>query len=413
MKKKSLLALVFVLLIMISKAQTTFSEPILIASQNVPVFVYTCDIDQDGDSDVFSAFYFENTIGWYENIDGNGNFSELKIITASAEGAYSVFACNIDNDNELDLVTASWLDNTIAWYKNTDGNGNFSQQQTISTNANGAHCVYACDIDGDGDNDVLSASFEDHKIAWYENTDGNGNFGNQQVITNSAINALNVFAIDIDGDEDNDVISASTGDDKIAWYENIDGNGTFSQHIITTSADGAYCVFSCDIDNDDDNDIFAASALDNTMAWYENIDGNGTFSQHIISTSAEGVEHLYACDLDNDLDYDVLSACYMGDKVAWYENDGSGTFSEEQVISTSSEGVFAICATDLDGDLDNDVLTAVAEGDRFEWYRNELSTSTIDEQYISIPSIKDLSNYPNPFNTHIFPDCEIPLLNSN
>ena len=29
--------------------------------------------------------------------------------------------------------------------------------------------VYATDIDGDGDMDVLSASFDDNKIAWYEN----------------------------------------------------------------------------------------------------------------------------------------------------------------------------------------------------------------------------------------------------
>lgn len=32
----------------------------------------------------------------------------------------------------------------------------------------------------DGDIDVLSASFEDDKIAWYENTDGNGSFGPQK-----------------------------------------------------------------------------------------------------------------------------------------------------------------------------------------------------------------------------------------
>jgi hypothetical protein len=29
--------------------------------------------------------------------------------------------------------------------------------------------VFATDLDGDGDADVLSASFNDDKIAWYEN----------------------------------------------------------------------------------------------------------------------------------------------------------------------------------------------------------------------------------------------------
>jgi hypothetical protein len=30
-------------------------------------------------------------------------------------------------------------------------------------------CVYAADLDGDDDLDVLSASYEEDKIAWHEN----------------------------------------------------------------------------------------------------------------------------------------------------------------------------------------------------------------------------------------------------
>jgi len=40
------------------------------------------------------------------------------------------------------------------------------------------------------------------------------------VITTAADGALSVFATDLDGDGDQDVLSASTGDNKIAWYEN-------------------------------------------------------------------------------------------------------------------------------------------------------------------------------------------------
>ena len=79
--------------------------------------------------------------------------------------------------------------------------------------------MYAADIDGDGDLDALSASFNDSKIAWYENLDGQGTFGPQLVISAVASGAIAVYAANLDGDEDLDVLSASSFDNKIAWYE--------------------------------------------------------------------------------------------------------------------------------------------------------------------------------------------------
>ena len=58
----------------------------------------------------------------------------------------------------------------------------FGSQQVITLSADYAYSVYATDLDGDGDADVLSASSEDDKIAWYENL-GGGSFGSEQVIT--------------------------------------------------------------------------------------------------------------------------------------------------------------------------------------------------------------------------------------
>src|SRR5690606_9815761 len=84
---------------------------------------------------------------------------------------------------------------------------------------NNPQSVFTADIDGDGDMDILSASSADSKIAWYENLDGQGIYGNQQVISIEAIGATSVIATDIDGDGDMDVASASYFDNKIAWYE--------------------------------------------------------------------------------------------------------------------------------------------------------------------------------------------------
>ena len=115
-------------------------------------------------------------------------------------------------------ILASDANNTIVYYKN-NGADNFEELQTITDSVFFVTRIYAADLDNDGDFDVLSASLYDDKIAWYQN-DGNGNFGSQQIITTNAYAATSVYATDLDNDNDIDILSASAGDAKIAWYQN-------------------------------------------------------------------------------------------------------------------------------------------------------------------------------------------------
>ena len=45
-----------------------------------------------------------------------------------------------------------------------------------------------------------------------------------------------------------DLASASASDNKIAWYENTNGDGLVWQGTVTTDAAGAYSVYIADID---------------------------------------------------------------------------------------------------------------------------------------------------------------------
>jgi hypothetical protein len=327
--------------------------------------VFASDVDGDGDMDLLSSSVADDTVAWYEN-DGNQNFTEHTIST-SANGARSVFALDVDGDGDLDVLSASSLDDKIAWYENDDRpvqDVNFTSH-TISTAADGAISVFAADMDGDGDIDVLSASYVDDKIAWYEN-DGSQNF-TPHTISTAANFALSVFASDVDGDGDMDVLSASYVDDKIAWYEN-DGSGNFTSHTISTAADGAISVFAADVDGDGDMDVLSASFLDDKIAWYEN-DDSQNFTPHTISTAADRAYSVFATDLDGDGDLDVLSASSYDDKIAWYENDGSQNFTPH-TISSASDGALGVFAADVDGDGDMDVLSASASDDKIAWYEN-------------------------------------------
>ncbi len=99
--------------------------------------------------------------------------------------------------------------------------------------ARGATSVFTIDLDDDGDMDVLSASYNDYKIAWYQN-DGGENFIDH-IITTDAGWAQSVFAADVDSDGDMDVLSASYWDDKIEWYENLQINSNIEVNNLVLS----------------------------------------------------------------------------------------------------------------------------------------------------------------------------------
>lgn len=278
--------------------------------------VYAADIDGDGDIDVFSTSEQGHKVSWYEN----GNSWNETVIRNDFYYAHSVFATDIDGDGDIDVLAASHSSNQITWYEN----GNLWNETVITNIADNVRGIYAADIDSDGDMDVLSASWVDDKIAWYENTDGSGTFGDQQVISTDGLGSVSVYAADFDGDGDMDVLSASFLDNEISWYENTDGKGTFgNQQIISNNVSYVQSVFAADIDGDYDVDVLSASSTDNKIAWYENTDGNGTFgAQQVISTNAKFANCVYAADIDNDGDMDVLSASSLvdDDKIAWHEN---------------------------------------------------------------------------------------------
>jgi hypothetical protein len=338
----------------------------IVSGVNGILSLYATDLDGDGDKDILSASETDDRISWYENINGSGTFNSEEAITTSAAGAKSVHATDIDNDGDLDVFSASSDDDKIAWYENIDGLGSFGVQQIISIEADGAQSVYTTDIDGDGDMDVISSSLNDEKIAWYENTDGLGTFGQEQVISDYMPGAFSVFAGDLNGNGNMDVFSTfdktSAYYDQIVWFRNIDGQGTFNQEdYIVAGAQFAENVFAADIDGDGDGDILSFSGK---LAWYKNEDGLGTFDVQE-NIAYNGAKSGYAADIDGDGDIDILSS---SGKVAWFENtDGLGTFSTEQIISINAASGF-VYATDIDGDGDMDVLSASST--KIAWFEN-------------------------------------------
>jgi gliding motility-associated-like protein len=338
--------------------------------------VFLADMDGDGDMDILSASNADNTIAWYENNGAADPTWTATDIATSAAGANSVFAADMDGDGDMDIVSSSANDNTIAWYEN-DGNANPTWAAAdIATSANSARSVFVADMDGDGDMDIISASYNDNTIAWYENNGAANPTWTATDIATSAAGALSVYAADMDGDGDMDIVSADFGDNTIAWYEN---NGaadpTWAAADIATSANGAASVFLADMDGDGDMDIVSASSNDNTIAWYEN---NGaadpTWTAADIVTNAGFARDVHAADMDGDGDMDIVSADFGDNTIAWYENNGAAdpTWTAAD-ISTSANAPHSVFVADMDGDGDMDIVSADSGDNTIAWYESDIT----------------------------------------
>ena len=77
---------------------------------------------------------------------------------------------------------------------------NSNSKQVIDNNADGARSVYAIDVDGDGDVDILSASQNSDTVALYLSDGASPPVFAKLIIDNNADATESVYAIDVDGD---------------------------------------------------------------------------------------------------------------------------------------------------------------------------------------------------------------------
>ncbi|NQT34324.1 VCBS repeat-containing protein, partial [bacterium] len=301
--------------------------------------------------------YYQSPEYYKHTIDGN------------FKGATDVYACDLDGDGNFDVLAAGYDTDEITWWEN-DGHENFTEH-VIASGFDGSCAVSAIDLDSDGDQDVLGTAELADDITWWENDNGDGSSWSAHTIKGDWDGAQDVFVIDLDSDGDLDVLGAAGGtSDDVTWWEN-DGSESFTLHNITTTFDGACSVNACDIDGDGDYDVVGAAWDDDEITWWES-DGtpDDGWTEHVISTTFDGACACLAIDLDNDGDVDLVGAADLSDDVTWWENNGAESFTE-RIIEGNFDGACDVYVTDMDGDGRLDVVSTARDGNTVAWWEND------------------------------------------
>jgi len=355
-------------------ADVTFSAKQIVGSAfNGAIWAFVADVDGDGDMDVLGAARDGDDIAWWENTAGDGSTWTQHTVDGTFDYAIGVHAADVDGDGDIDVLGAALNADDITWWENTAGDGSVWTEHTVDGAFDGANSIFAADIDGDSDLDILgSAGAGAGQVAWWENTAGNGTTWTEHTV-DSAFLARASYAADVDGDGDIDVLGASHSNDLINWWENTAGDGSaWTEHTISAAFDGAFSVIAVDLDGDGDTDVLGAAQVADDITWWENTAGDGSaWTEFTIGGNFDSAFSVSAADIDNDGDIDVLGAAEIAHDVTWWDNTaGDGSAWVERTIDAQFDGARSVIATDLDGDGDNDVVSAGFYADQMAWWEN-------------------------------------------
>lgn len=333
-----------------------FTEIILADELIAPSHVQVFDFDMDGDKDLLvgvlgQLFPNNDKIGSVVILENTGNFTFKKRIVAENIARVSdVRAGDLDNDGDNDLAVAQfgYDDGETRWIENL---GNWQFDNHILQYLSGPINVELTDIDSDNDLDIISLVSQEWEEIYCFINNGEGNFQPKLLYgsSNQDYGSSGIALCDLDKDGDQDILY-SNGDafdyippqgrpwHGLQWMENK-GNIEFEFHRLTNFT-GATNVRPADVDNDGDIDLFAVSAFNiwddpasQSFILLEN-DGMMNFRKREISKNPT---HLLTCepgDFNNDGLIDVVTGGMhtyppfdrMGRITLWINN---GNFTDQ------------------------------------------------------------------------------------
>jgi len=306
-----------------------YTETILTKDLIAPAHVQVFDFDKDGDKDlivgVLGFLYPSNekigSVVILENL-GSNHFKE-HVVAEKIARVSDVRAGDLDGDGDIDLAVAQfgYTDGETRWIENL---GKWQFVSHNLQNLSGPINVILADIDKDGDLDIISLVSQEWEEIYCFINDGKGHFKSKLIwgSNNEDYGSSGIYICDLDKDGDDDVlytngdsfnytVTAARPWHGVQWLENK-GNANFEFHRIC-DLPGAYNVRPADIDKDGDIDLFAVSGFNQwdtpeaqSFIWLEN-KGNMQFVKRDIANKPTHLITLEMGDFNKDGLMDMIT----------------------------------------------------------------------------------------------------------
>lgn len=218
---------------------------------------HAMDINQDGWLDVIRVDFPGEAAVWYENPKNKEGHWKMRTLYSSVGNESPAFV-DVDGDGRTDLLCADTKGNRVVWLKAPVLKGDTTWTANVISDVKDrgthqfTHGLGYGDINKDGRADVFI------RTGWWEapvdRTQTNwtwhpANFGDE---------CSQMYAMDLDGDGDMDVVSASAHNYGIWWHEQVkdaQGNVDWQRHEISKEFSQTHGLAMVDINKDGHPDL--------------------------------------------------------------------------------------------------------------------------------------------------------------
>ncbi len=285
-------------------------------------------------------------------------------IVSSDSGASSLLLTDVDGDGDEDVISVDYSNDRLVWFEN----GASWTEHQIADFVKPSKGILG-DVDGDGDEDVIVFSYLTKKASWFEN----GNYWTEHYF-NSLESPIDLTVGDINGDEKDDVLFLNI--DSIVIYLSDSKDAIQLSRLLRYAS----AIKVGDIDSDGDNDIIITDIVEDKIYLLKN--EGIPWSELRINQINQFISwsdptNIALDDVDGDGDLDIIANSYSTNRLVWFENGASWT---EHLIS---DGISFTRITDADinGDGYNDIISCLST--KIVYLPNNGAGSFSKEQLIS------------------------------
>lgn len=279
-------------------------------------------------------------------------------------GLYDLCLCDFNDDDKVDVATASNNSTMVTIFQNTSTPGTINLAgQNVVINARTLH-VRCGDLNSDGRSDIVLSEASDGSRVFILTNNGSFSFSVQAVtLTGMKVKQLAISDLDLDGRPD--VVVTNTGGNGLAILPNTSrvsavsfgtpliitmpqASSTDALAVADMNGDGYPEIVTSQYQTDSENKLFIARNQ-----------GSFNFSDVKVIQVNKAVSNIRVADLDADGKPDLTLARLTGSDISLYLNNSASNFSFRDPVFFITETLpVGVDFSDFDGDGKLDIAVS-------------------------------------------------------